>query len=188
MHRPSARASRSARSSASSHGRAGPSKQTVRCTRELTGLSTLRESPRHPFVSPADVDRSAAKLITLCEDDRHYLYRLRALGHIRPAITAEDANMIACSVVGARLDYANAVLYGVSKKNISRLQRIQNALARCVVDSKLHLNSNASLQHLHWLPVDYRIKFKIAKFAFLASTSATSSYLNSLVARYSPSR
>ena len=95
----------------------------------------------------------------------------------------EDANMIACSVVGARLDYANAVLYGVSKKNISRLQRIQNALARCVVDSKLHLNSNASLQHLHWLPVDYRIKFKIAKFAFLASTSATSSYLNSLIAR-----
>ena len=122
------------------------------------------------------------------EVSRACFHHLRALRHIRPAVTVEDANMIACSVVGARLDYANAVLYGVSKKNISRLQRIQNALARCVVDSKLHLNSNASLQHLHWLPVDYRIKFKIAKFAFLASTSATSSYLNSSVARYSPSR
>ena len=121
------------------------------------------------------------------EVSRACFYHLRALRHIRTAVTAEDANMIACSVVGARLDYANAVLYGVSKKNINRLQRIQNALARCVVDSK-HQSSNASLQRLHWLPVDYRIKFKIAKFAFLARASATSSYLNSSVARYSPSR
>jgi hypothetical protein len=122
------------------------------------------------------------------EVSRACFYHLRALRHIRPAVTVEDANVIACSVVGARLDYANAVLYGVSQKNINRLQRIQNALARCVVDTKLHLSSNASLRHLHWLPVDYRIKFKIAKFAFLASTSATSSYLNSSVARYTPSR
>jgi len=31
--------------------------------------------------------------------------------------------MIACSVAGARLGYANATLSGVSKKNINRLQR-----------------------------------------------------------------
>ena len=44
--------------------------------------------------------------------------------------------MIACSVEGSRLNYANAVLYGASSKNIQRLQRIQNALTQCVVDSK----------------------------------------------------
>jgi len=37
-------------------------------------------------------------------------------------------------------------LYGVSSKNKNYLQRIQNALARCVVDSKLHRGSNALLQ------------------------------------------
>ena len=68
-----------------------------------------------------------------------FLPSIRALRHIRPAITASDANMIACSVVGSRLDYANAVLYGASSKNIQRLQRIQNALARCVVDSKVRM-------------------------------------------------
>jgi len=47
-----------------------------------------------------------------------------------------DANMIACSVVGSRLGYANAVLHGTSSKNINRLQRIQNVLARCVLDSQ----------------------------------------------------
>lgn len=57
-------------------------------------------------------------------------YHLRALRHTRPAVTAEDASMIACHFVDARLDYTNAVLYSVSKKNIHRLQRIQNELAR----------------------------------------------------------
>jgi hypothetical protein len=95
--------------------------------------------------------------------------------------------MIACSVVGSRLDYANAVLYGISSKNINRLQRIQNAPARCVVDSKVHRSSNALLQQLHWLPIHQRIDFKLAKLAFLARSSTTSSYLNSSVARYLPS-
>jgi Reverse transcriptase (RNA-dependent DNA polymerase) len=115
-------------------------------------------------------------------------YHLRALRHIRPAITASDANMIAYSVVASRLDYANAVLYGVSSKNINRLQRIQDALARCVVDSKVHPSSNALLQQLDWLPIHQRINFKLAKLAFLARSSATSSYLNSSVTRYLPSR
>ena len=96
--------------------------------------------------------------------------------------------MIACSGVGSRLDYANAVLYGVSSKKINRLQRIQNALARCVVNSKVHLSSNALLQQLHWLPIQHRIDFKLAKLSFLARSSATSSYLNLSVTPYIPSR
>ena len=96
--------------------------------------------------------------------------------------------VIAFSVVGSRLDYANAVLYGVSSKNIQRLQRIQNALVRCVVDSKVHRSSNALLKRLHWLPIHQRNDFKFAMLAFLARSSATSSYLNSSVSRYLPSR
>ena len=64
--------------------------------------------------------------------------------------------------MGSRLDYANAVLYGVSSKNINCLQRIQNELARCVVDSKVHRSLNAMLQQLHWLPIHQRIDFKLA--------------------------
>ena len=77
------------------------------------------------------------------EVSRTCFYHLRALRHIRPAITVSNANMIACSVVGLRLDYANAVLYGASSKNINHLQRIQNALARCVLDSKAYRSSDA---------------------------------------------
>ena len=59
-------------------------------------------------------------------------YHLRALRHIRPLITRDAANTIACSIVCSRLDYCNTILYGVSDYNISRLQRVQMLLlAQC---------------------------------------------------------
>ena len=115
------------------------------------------------------------------EVSRACVYHLRALQHIRTAITASDANMIACSVVSSQLNYANAVLYGVSSKYINRLQRIQNALARCVVDSEVHRSSNALLQQLHWLPIHHRIDFKLAKLAFLARSSACHQFVPELI-------
>jgi len=122
------------------------------------------------------------------EVSRTCFYQLHALRHIRPVITVRDANMIVCSVVGSLLDYANAVLYGTSSKNINHLEHIQNALARCVLDLKALRSSNALLYQLHWLPIRYRIDFKFAKLTFLTRSSSSSSYLNSLVARYLPSR
>ena len=79
-------------------------------------------------------------------------------------ITDEVAKTIACSFVTSRLDYANSVMYGISAKNIHRLQRMQNALARVVLGSSAskfsHYSTNV-LCHLHWLPVQYRIQFKL---------------------------
>ena len=106
--------------------------------------------------------------------------------HFGTHLSGDDSDLD--NTCGSRLEYANAVLYGISSKNIQRLQRIKNALARCIVDSKVHWSSNALLQQLHWLPIHHRIDFKLAKLAFLALSSATSSYLNSSVARYLPSR
>ena len=41
-------------------------------------------------------------------------YHIRALCHIRPALTDDVAKMVACSLVGSRLVYANSVLFGTS--------------------------------------------------------------------------
>ena len=45
-------------------------------------------------------------------------YHIRALRHIRKSLTDDSAKSIACAIVGSRLDYANAVLVGVSAFNI----------------------------------------------------------------------
>ena len=40
----------------------------------------------------------------------------------------DTAKSIATSIVGARLDYCNSLLYGTSEGNLDRLQRVQNQL------------------------------------------------------------
>ena len=38
--------------------------------------------------------------------------------------------IVACALVGFRLDYANSVLFGITRRNISKLQKAKNFLAR----------------------------------------------------------
>ena len=99
--------------------------------------------------SQLSMDRHVTEVCRSC------FYHIRALRHIRPAVTEEVAKSVACALVGARLDYANSVLYGVSQHNIARLQRVQNALARVVIGPSVTQRSdpNKLLQILHWLPV-----------------------------------
>jgi len=74
-------------------------------------------------------------------------YHIRALWHTHSSISQDIAKMVACALVDSRLDYANTVLYGSTKENISILQKVQNLLAR-VVTSSFHLSSHTLLQQL----------------------------------------
>ena len=115
-------------------------------------------------------------------------YHIRALRHIRPILSEDTANLIASSLVSSRLDYANACLFGISVKNLSRIQRIQNTLARVVTCSRSRSSSAPLLKHLHWLPVSARIHFKIALLTFKSLHTIAPSYLSSLIRPYVPSR
>ena len=55
-------------------------------------------------------------------------------------MTTEVADMLACSIIGSRIDYCNSLFAGMSDKNLHKLQRIQNRAARIV--------SGASSQHV----------------------------------------
>ena len=56
------------------------------------------------------------------ETVRNCNFHLQALRHIRPSVTREVANMIACSLVTSRMDYCNSLLHGVSETNLNKLQ------------------------------------------------------------------
>ena len=60
---------------------------------------------------------------------------MRALRHIRPRLTLDAAKSVAVNIVGARLDYCNSVLHGTSQRNLDRLRRFQNSLARAVTQA-----------------------------------------------------
>ena len=115
-------------------------------------------------------------------------FHIRALWHVRQGLTFESAKMIALGLVTSRLDYCNSLLYTTSKANIGRLERVQNNLVRVVLQAAWNSSSKPLLKHLHWLPVQQRITFKIDLVTFNMRTFEQPSYLHSLLDNYTPSR
>ena len=67
---------------------------------------------------------------------------------------------------------------------------MQNTLARVVLGSSAAKFSHSidMLRYLHWLPVEYGIKFKLAKLAFNTRNNSAPLYLTCLVHDYVPGR
>jgi len=103
-------------------------------------------------------------------------YHIRSLKQIRSSLGDSMAGSVASSLVSSRLDYVNSILYGTLLKNIYRLQRIQYSLARVVIHRRLH-SATALLKQLHWLQVEWRIRFKLATMAVKALHTGRPPYL-----------
>ena len=108
-------------------------------------------------------------------------YHIRALCHIRPALTDDVAKMVACSLVSSHLDYANSVLFGTSAKNLARLHCIQSTLARVVTMQRGRIGISKMLSDLHWLPMKFRVDFKVAILTFKVFESGEPGYLYSKI-------
>ena len=63
---------------------------------------------------------------------------------------------------------------------IAKLQRVQNCLARVVMRSTRFSRSVPLLKSLNWLPVHYRIIFKVWPIAYQTLSSTEPPYLNSM--------
>ena len=62
----------------------------------------------------------------------------------------------------SRVDYCNAVLIGIAKQQMSRLQMILNTAARLLLRiPRFGHISSAITNTLHWLPVHERVTFKV---------------------------
>ena len=82
----------------------------------------------------------------------------------------------------SRIDYCNSLLYGVAATNLSKLQRVQNAAVRLVCSLPRHEHVTSSFIRLHWLPIKFRINFKIAMLYFKCIHGQARSYLKSMIA------
>jgi len=96
---------------------------------------------------------------------------IRALRHIRKRVSETVALTIASSMVGARIDYCNAVLFGTTKSNIQKLQRVQNSLARIVTGSTRSEQIKPVLARLHWLTIAECIEYKVVLITFKVVTT-----------------
>ena len=115
-------------------------------------------------------------------------HQIRNIGRIREYITEDACKTLVCSLVTSRLDYGNALLFEVNSGLINKLQRVQNTAARLITRTKKHNHITPVLVSLHWIPVQYRIQYKLLLYTFKALNGLAPIYLEELINIYQPTR
>lgn len=115
-------------------------------------------------------------------------FHLRSIMKIRNILSLKDAEKLVHAFITSRLDYCNSVLSGCSKKSLRSLQLVQNAAARVLTGTRKREHITPVLSSLHWLPVKFRIEFKILLLTYKALSDQAPSYLTDLIAPYYPNR
>ena len=115
-------------------------------------------------------------------------FHLRNIGRVRSYLSPEAAATLVHSFISSKLDYHNSLLYGVPDYLIKRLQLIQNTAARIVSRTKRTEHITPVLISLHWLPVRFRIIYKICLLTFKGLHCLAPQYICDSIAVHVPSR
>ena len=115
-------------------------------------------------------------------------FHVRNIGKVRKHLTQDAAKTLVHSFIASRVDHMNALLYGIPKYMLSKLQKIQNTAARIVTRTRRRDHITPVLINLHWLPVSQRIEYKVLLTTFKALHDLAPGYIADLVHRYVPPR
>ena len=115
---------------------------------------------------------------------------VRNLAAIRNKLDKDTAKVAAHAFVTSMLDYGNALLYGLPKCRLAKLQLVQNSVARVVVNVRKYDRCSMTTirRELHWLPINARIEFKILMLTWKAKNGCGPKYLTELLKNKTQSR
>ena len=85
------------------------------------------------------------------------------------------------SLIISQLDYCNAVYHGLPTDLILHLQRVQNTAAKLISRTHKYDHITPVLIQLHWLPIEYCLKFKILLHVFEVINGLSPTYLTDLI-------
>lgn len=74
---------------------------------------------------------------------------------------------------------------GFNQANLSRLQLVQNFAARLLTGTRRREHITPILSSLHWLPIRFRVDFKILLFVFKALHGLAPAYISDFIVPYS---
>ena len=115
-------------------------------------------------------------------------YHLRNISKIWKMLSLHNAEKLVHAFATSRLDYCNALLSGCANSTLKGLQLIQNAAARILTRTRRFEYISPVLTSLHWLPVKFRIDYKILLPTFKAFRGFGPLYLNDLLLPHTPSQ
>jgi hypothetical protein len=114
--------------------------------------------------------------------------QIRKIGKIRKYLSKRETESLVHAFITSRLDQLNCLLYGLPLRLLNKLQRVQNMAARIITKTKPTDHITPVLKSLHWLPVKYRIQYKVLLLTFKCLNGKAPAYLTQLLEPYQPTR
>jgi len=160
-------------------------------------IFSSKSSPQHSvlnlqlgsdLISPSSNAKNLSMIPHIKNTCKSAFFHLRNIARIRKYLSFKSTEILIHAFITSKLDNYNSVLYGLPKYLIDRVQSVQNASARLITLSRKREHITPILLQLHWLPVIYRINFKILLLTFKALHGCAPDYIDSLIERYIPSR
>ena len=91
-------------------------------------------------------------------------------------------------LVHSKLDYCNSLLANCPKYQIARLQKVQNAAVRFIFNARKRAPTTELLKQAHFLPVAYRIRYKLCMLAHKSLVGKVPNYIQEEFPRFNPKR
>ena len=122
---------------------------------------------------------------SLCSWSFYQLCRLR---RIRKFLTPQATQTLVHAFITSNSHYCNPLFYGMPQYLLDKLQRIQKAAARVVMLVPKFEHITPVMIELHWLPVKYRIMYKILLLIFKCLSGEAPTYLQEMIRWHVPRR
>lgn len=102
---------------------------------------------------------------------------------VKQFLSMRDLKKVIHAFLFTRLDYCNSLYVGIINH---RFQLVQNAAASLLTGTHKRDHITPVLSFLQWLPIHYRINFKILFFVYKSLHSMALLYLVELIEKHEP--
>ena len=147
------------------------------CGSNITLQQTVRDIG---VVLDSGLDMSA-QVSRMCQSA---YFQLHNIAKIRHCLTVNACKTIVHALVTLKLDYGNAVLFGINGRLLNKLQMTQNSAARLIMRQRRRDHITPVLIALHWLPIRFRVMYKLLVVTFLAIHNIAPAYITDLISIY----
>ena len=150
------------------------------------GNATLKVSTSITFLGVKLSENQ--KLTTfITEKVRKCNFILRNIAHLSDCLPFRSKVTLVTNLILSSLDYSNSLLACATDKDIRPLKLILNRAVRFIFKIRWRDHITEYLYKLHFLPIKYRIKFKLSLMAFKIFNNMSPVYLCEEFRNFEPS-
>ena len=141
------------------------------------------EIPHSPSIKNLGVsfDHNMKMSDHVTQISRSLNWQIGNLNRIRRFLDFDACSSAVRTLILSRLDYCCTIFNGINKKDLHRLQKLQNRAARLIFMKPKCTHTSPLIRDLHWLPVAERIQFRTLVQTYKLLKSSSPEYLSSLL-------